>query len=98
MFEDIKKLRRLLKLQEQGEAQMRIEGFTPETLKDAIKRRQDEIVKNINAGGWILMFLIVIPLALTGIGISTGVSCAMSYSSVIIIFVFILPRITGRSY
>lgn len=98
MFENTKKLRRLLKLQEEDEAQMRSKGFTPETLKVEIKWLQDRIAKDINAGGWILMFLIVIPLALMEIGFSIRASVFICYLGAGTIFMFILPKITGRYY
>lgn len=98
MFEDIKKLKKLLKLKEKDESQIRIEGFTLKELEDTIKKRQDEISGNINGLGWLLMFLIVIPLALTALGVSMEAAGLTSYFSAAIIFMFILPKITGRRY
>jgi len=96
VFKDIKKLRRLLKLQEESEAQIRIEGKTPEGLKDEIEWQQNEVKKNVNAFGWILMFGVVIPLALMEVGFSEDVAFAINYALLILIFVVILPCITGE--
>jgi len=98
MFEDIKKLRKLLKLQEKSEAQIHSEGFTPEVLKDIIEKQQNKIEKDINGFGWLLMFLIVIPLALTGLGVSVDTAILITYFGGGLIFLFILPKITRRHY
>lgn len=97
MFKDIKKLKKLLRLKEENEAQIRIEGFTPETLKDAVEKQRNKMVHELNGIGWLLVFLIIIPLALTGLGMSIESAAFISYISGGII-IFILHGITGRYY
>jgi len=98
MFKDFKKLKRLLKLQEKTESQIRHEGFSRESLRDAIKKKQDDVAITINVLGWVLMFIIFIPLALANLGMSIDTASFISYISAVIIFIFILPKITGRHY
>ncbi len=99
MFKDIKKLRKLLKLQESGETQMRFDGYTPEGLKNAIKHQRDKLAREINYWGWFIVFLIFVPIALIKLfRFSFASASIISLFSAAIIFIFILPKITGRSY
>ena len=80
-MKNIKRLKKLLKLQSESEAQIRVEGFTPETLKETIKEQKNQIRGNLNSLGWILMFLIFIPLALMQLGMSSESAFFTSYIS-----------------
>lgn len=97
MIKDIKELKRLLKLRERSEAQMHVEGFTPEILKNTIEKQKNKIEHEFNGLGWFLIFLIIIPLALMQLGMSQESAIFTSYISGGIIIV-ILHKITDRSY
>ena len=94
----LKELRKLQKIKESGEAQMRFDGFTPETIEKRIEEEKNKIVKNINSAGWFIVFLIFIPLALMQLGLSSDLAIYISYITAGILFGVVLPRITGRRY
>lgn len=97
-----KRLKKMIKLDKEGnEGRIRGDGFTPESLKDEIKKelekRKDNLERNINAVGWLIVFLIIIPRALISFGIAGDTAVGVSYMSGMIIY-FIISKITGRSY
>ena len=94
MIKDIKKLRKLLKLKEKGEAQMRVEGFTIEMIKKAIETQKNKVMHELNNLGWFLVFLIFIPLALMQFGLKWEIAFMVSYFFGGII-TFILHKLIG---
>lgn len=92
-----RELRRLRKLSESGEGQIRFEGFTPETLDKRIEKERRKVTKELNSVGWVLVIIFIFPTALMQLGMSIESASFTSYM-VSGIVLWVLHKLTGKLF
>ena len=79
MIKKIKKLRKLNTLKFEKESKLNTQGYTQESLESEIKILKEKIKKNLNDLGWLIVLIIILPLALMQIGLSLEAAFLVSY-------------------
>lgn len=79
MIKKIRKIRKLNNLKFLEESQLNIQGYSQSSLENEIKMLKEKIEKDLNAMGWLIVLMIVLPLALIQIGLSPQSAFPVSY-------------------
>ena len=84
MIKKLKELKKLNRLRfentlNKGKSQLNTQGCTQEALESEIRTLKEKIEKDLNGMGWLIVLIIILPLALMQIGLSLEIAFLVSY-------------------